>query len=654
MPHFILGTAGHIDHGKSSLVKALTGTDPDRLPEEKARGMTIELGFAHLDIPRPGGGGDDFSLGIVDVPGHADFVKNMVAGVGGIDIALIVVAADDSWMPQTEEHVQILSYLEVPQAVVALTKADLVDSDGAELAELDVREHLEGTPFAEAPIIPTSATTGAGLDALRSTLARLLADAPPPADIGKPRLSVDRVFTVKGIGTVVTGTLGGGSLAKGHAAIVQPLALESKVRSLQSHRHELDEASPGTRTAIGLQNVAIADKQEKQGVRRGDVVTIPGLGAAHPTAGVLVHKLDREIAGQPGSLRPLRHGMRVRLHHGGAAHSARLFLMEPGSKELPPGRSALAQIRFDAPAYCFAGDRFVLRDWGMQSTIAGGIVLDPDAERRHYRAPANRACLEAIAAAPHDPAAHLAAFLARDRMLRRSGVLKKSNFPATDVDAAIATLVDGDTAAESGDWLLDARWWRGIVAKACELVDAHHAKKPHLPGLPLTRIASFLAEHTRKPELLAALTDSLRAVGFRTSGKFIHRAEHEPKLPPDLARAAETIRRQLSGDPLAPPGIKELLAPGKAADQAFRFLVESGEIKRLDEKNAISAETWERLVETIRRHISQNGPATASELREATGTTRRILIPLLERLDTEKITVRDGDRRKLAAETSES
>src|SRR5262245_3435478 len=253
--HYIVATAGHVDHGKSALIKALTGTDPDRLPEEKARGITIDLGFAHLELQSPASS-DPIHVGIVDVPGHEDFVKNMVAGVGAIDLALLIVAADDGWMPQTEEHLQILSYFGVRRAVVSLTKADLAADEAAAVAE--IRQRLEGSVFADSPIVPTSVVTGLGLEALRETLARELSSAPPPLDIGKPRLAVDRVFTLTGAGTVVTGTLVGGRLQRGQSIAIQPSGHPARIRRIQSHGRDVDSSGPGTRTALNLADVDLA------------------------------------------------------------------------------------------------------------------------------------------------------------------------------------------------------------------------------------------------------------------------------------------------------------------------------------------------------------------------------------------------------------
>ena len=283
--HFIVATAGHVDHGKSALVRALTGTDPDRLPEEKARGITIDLGFAHLALP-------GLNLGLVDVPGHEDFIKNMVAGVGSVDLALFVVAADDGWMPQTEEHLQILAYLGVTRAVVALTKSDLTPEPG--LASEEVRAHLRGTPFEHAPIVPTSTLMGQGFDELRAAFAAVLADAPPSRDAGKPRLPIDRVFTLRGVGTIVTGTLTGGTLARGAAVIAQPSGRAAHVRSAQSHGREQTAARPGTRAAFNLPELAASGEEA---ITRGEVLTLPNLGKASKVLDVRLTRFDRAPAG---------------------------------------------------------------------------------------------------------------------------------------------------------------------------------------------------------------------------------------------------------------------------------------------------------------------------------------------------------------------
>ena len=366
--HFILATAGHVDHGKSALVKALTGTDPDRLPEEKARQITIELGFAQLILE--GSSEQRFHIGIVDVPGHEDFVRNMIAGVGSIDLALFVVAADDGWMPQTEEHLQILTYLGVKRGVIALTKSDLGQTDNV---HEQIRTQLRDTAFARSPIIPTSVRTGEGIESLKCALGSEFATIQAQRDFGKPRLFVDRAFTLHGIGTVVTGTLTGGQFRRGQNVVVQPQNFEARIRSIQSHRSELECAQPGMRTAINLPDVAIGDGPAQ--IKRGDVITAVDVGRASSTLVARLEKSDRLNHENPAA-RPLRNGSSVYVHHGTSRLVAKVILLESGALEA--GKNALAQLKLASPIFAFLGDRFVVRDASEQHTIAGGLVLDPD------------------------------------------------------------------------------------------------------------------------------------------------------------------------------------------------------------------------------------------------------------------------------------
>src|SRR5438477_7491965 len=342
--HFILTTAGHVDHGKSALVKALTGTDPDRLPEEKARGITIDLGFAELTLAGPDG--ETFHVGIVDVPGHEDFVRNMIAGVGSIDLSLLAVAADDGWMPQTEEHLQILLYLGLKRIVVALTKSDLGNIDSV---TAQIREKLAGTPFANCRIVPTSVRTAEGLEDLKRTLAAELAALSPPRDIEKPRLFVDRAFTLRGIGTVVTGTLAGGALRVGDTIFVQPKGVSARIRSLQSHGRAVDFVEPGTRTAINLPDLEIGGD-----VKRGDVITARLFGPSSTLDVLLTRtaRLRRAV--------PMKSGASAYVHHSTMRTLAKIILAE--SESLATGQSAFAQLRLTAPLLGSLGDRFVVRD----------------------------------------------------------------------------------------------------------------------------------------------------------------------------------------------------------------------------------------------------------------------------------------------------
>src|SRR5207237_632030 len=321
----------------------LTGTDPDRLPEEKARGITIDLGFAHLALDGPDA--QRCNVGIVDVPGHEDFVRNMIAGVGSIDLALLVVAADDGWMPQTEEHLQILIYLGVQRIVVALTKIDLVDS--ADAAEEKVGAQLRDTPFADAAIVRTSITTESGVEELKAQLAREFSALVPQRDIGKPRLAVDRAFILHGIGTIVTGTLVGGMLRRGQAVVIQPAKIPARIRPIQNHNREVEQIGPGTRTALSLPDVAVARDRNSPGIWRGNVVTVSEFGEASTIIDVLVSRSSR-LSSQT---RAIKHGAAVRVHHGSANFNAHVFFQT--SEELRAGETAIAQIRFEEPAFIF-------------------------------------------------------------------------------------------------------------------------------------------------------------------------------------------------------------------------------------------------------------------------------------------------------------
>jgi selenocysteine-specific elongation factor len=625
--HFILATAGHVDHGKSALIKSLTGTDPDRLPEEQARGITIDLGFAHLQLGDAGDASSAIVLGIVDVPGHEDFVKNMVAGVGSIDLALLVVAADDGWMPQTEEHLQILTYLGVRRAVVALTKIDLAQDEQAITSA--IRERLAGTPFAAAPIVPTSVISGRGLDNLKSALASVLVEAVPQADIGKPRLPVDRVFKLQGIGTVVTGTLSGGSLRRGQNVAIQPAGKSARIRNIQSHGRDVESSSPGTRTALNLSVDAIED------IHRGDVVTLAEFGGPSRVLDVLV-----EIS--PRSTGAIRDGARVHAHHGSGTVAARMAFR--GEKNLGAGECAVAQLRLESPAFVFAGDRFILRDWSERATLGGGMVLDPDGNRRAFRTAPRMNFLSARAASPEDVGTFVASQIVLEGAARASQLLLRSRFSSVEIAGAIAQLVKQGAVVGAGDFLGDAAKWQALRRRATETIEARHRAHPEENGLPLSDLRAVL--HDPIPEIFEALVADLCVRDFVRTGAAIRRASHRPALTPQLQAAGAKIRAQLAARPLDPASRKDL-APDTASQQALRFMIQSGELIEVNAEIVMSAENVKKAAEMIRNYIRAHGPATTSDLRQMLGNSRRVAIPLLERLDRDGVTVRHGDKRAL-------
>ena len=640
--HYIIGTAGHIDHGKSTLVEALTGTDPDRLPEERARGMTIDLGFAHLDVPDPDDGALVCSLGVVDVPGHADFVKNMVAGVGSIDLALIIVAADDRWMPQTEEHVQIIQYLGVKRAVVALTKSDLLEDPSD--AILGVQEQLSGTVFEDAPIVPVSAIGGDGLDDLRSAIAIALRDVEPSPNLGKPRLHVDRAFSPKGVGTVVTGTLTGGVLEKGDAAILQPSGEKTSIRNLQSHSANVERAHPGMRTAVNLTDVGVA-KQERKQVRRGDIVTLANLGETSRVLDVFMERSEREIPGQPASSKPIKNGQRVRWHHGGASHSARVYFY--ATKAMMPGQSGLAQLRFDQPVFAFYGDGYVIRDWPKTSSLAGGIVLDTAPSEGGFRSNAQTTFLKSRSAAPMNLETVVGSLLERDRAVTKEGLLRQSPFSAVAIAAVVDALAESGEVEAAGSWLVHREWWAAVMHEVAQIIKGYHQSHPDQGGLSLRDLRAQVEARLPAPSLFEVLVDALCANTFRKIGSAVRHVDHRPTLPPELRAAGDRILRDLKKEPLEPPNPKEL-APTPNDQQALRFLMETGEVIDLGDKCALLSDAFDTAKDLVVAFMKANEKATVSELRQTIGTTRRILMPILDRLDKQGVTVRSGDFRMLS------
>jgi selenocysteine-specific elongation factor len=630
--HFIVATAGHVDHGKSALVKALTGTDPDRLPEEKARGITIDLGFAHLELPAPAPGASSFLLGIVDVPGHEDFVKNMVAGVSSIDLALFVVAADDGWMPQTEEHLQILTYLGVNHAVVALTKIDLIQDEARAIAA--IQDKLRNTPFVDAPIVPTSIVTGRGLEHLKAALVQVLAVTRSSRDIGKPRLPVDRVFTLRGIGTVVTGTLTGSTLRVGQSVTIQPSGKVVRVRNIQSHNRNVELGGPGTRTALNLPDIAASDD-----VHRGDVVTLAELGGSSEI-------LDVALEISPRANRRLKDGAQVRVHHGSAHVRAKVVFFS--HKELAPGEQALAQLKLEARAFVFAGDRFVLRDSAGQDTLAGGVVLDPDPSPKLYRSEARLTFLRQRADSPGEALPFVASQIARDLAVKRSELLLKSKFSAADISNAVSRLAAEDTLVLAGDYAIDAARWQLLCRRAADAIEVSHRAHPEQAGLTLSDLRVNLEADLPFADLFEPLLADLCRSEFVQVGNTIRRVTHRRALPPHLQAAAVKLRTTLAAKPFDPPSRKQL-APDSFSQQALRFLIETGEAVEINAEVVMMAEGLKRMTELIRQYIRNNGPATVSDLRQEVGCSRRIIVPLLERLDREGVTTRNGDVRTLRA-----
>ena len=633
MHHLILGTAGHIDHGKSSLVKCLTGSDPDRLPEEKARGVTIELGFAHLSLTHED---EAYELGIVDVPGHADFVNNMVAGVGALDIALFIIAADDGWMPQSEEHLHILTYLGISNIIIALTKADLCEDVPFSVEML--RDELQDTSIAEAPIIPVSAITGEGIDQLKDTITQNLQNCQPQQDVLKPRLAIDRIFSPKGTGTVVTGTLTGGSIRIGDSLIAQPIGIPAKVRYIQSHSQALERALPGMRTALNLPDLPI-DAPGKPGAKRGLTLTAQSCGAPTDTLDIHLQRLARPIPGiKP---RALKHMETVMIHHGSARCRARVILHD--RNHLNPGEDCLAQLRLENPLFLLTGERIVLRDGSQQSTLAGGTVLDALPARQGFRTESRETFLHARAAQPNDPAVYIRTSLVKDKILKAQQVLSNHPFHPDTIRETSEKLIAEGSVIRHNDLLIHSKWWKSLQDEAEKSIRGWHKQHPDLPSMPLDNLQKEIAS---PEEVLGFLITTLSTKGYQASGQGIAHPNHRLTLPDEIEKIAQSIVTQLDHTGLNPPNKSDIITT-PAQDQAMKFLIRSGQVVELDPKIVITSAALDAAIQKVKIFISSNGQATASELRQHLDSTRKIVMPLLEHLDALGVTLRNENYRTL-------
>ena len=646
MRHIVVGTAGHIDHGKSALVLALTGTDPDRLKEEKARGITIDLGFAHWTE-----GETTFSF--VDVPGHERFVKNMLAGVGGFDCVVLVVAADESVMPQTREHFEICRLLQVPAGLVALTKADLVDEEMLELARLEVRELVAGSFLDGAPIVAVSSRTGVGLDDLRRALVKLAATLPPRRAAGVTRLPIDRAFSVKGFGTVVTGTLASGSVGTDDLLVLQPGERPAKVRGVQVHGAHADRAVGGQRAAVNL----ALDLSE---VTRGDSLVTPGVFDATRMTDARLDLL--------ASAKPLRHGARVRFHQGTAELIGRVAVASvipteiedqgahPVAGEVPPGRSAYVRIRLEAPAVLARGDRFILRAYSPPVTIAGGVVLDPNPARgpiRNHAAQLRFAGLDpALSRQGHD-VERAAAALLHDRGgagLPVAALVSRLGVSPSDVDRVVAELVTARQAVRAGATLVAPDRVDALERQLLQLLGDHHRATPLSEGMPREEVRERLFARTGDGvfELVMA---TLQQAGKVSGRDRLALASHRVELSPDEERARAIIEDAIRAGGLKPPeasaAATEGAVPAVVTDRILKFLVRQRRLVKLDALyfHEEALEGLKRDVRALKTDANAAPTIDVSTFKDRYGISRKFAIPLLEYLDRERVTRRQGDTR---------
>ncbi len=624
---YVIGTAGHVDHGKSTLVEALTGINPDRLAEEQRREMTIDLGFAWLTLP------SGRTLSIVDVPGHERFVKNMLAGIGGIDAALLVIAADEGVMPQTEEHLHILDLLGVEHGLVVLTKRDLVDDEWLLLVEEEVREHLAGTGLANAAMVPVSARTGAGLADLKTALDALLLTIPTRTIArGTPRLPVDRVFTIGGFGTIVTGTLLDGPLAVGDELAIEPPGLTGRVRGLQTHGAKVERALPGTRVAANIAGIAVEQ------IRRGDVVTFPG--ALDPTD-ILDVRL-RLVASAP---RPIEQNDALDLFVGAAEVGCRVTLL--GAEVLRPGGEEWVQLRLEHPIAVRRGDRCIVRFPSPSLTVGGGRIVDAH-PRRHRRFRAD--VLEHLETLLGGTPAELLVQAAGNEGPVEWGVLLRASGLAPE-DAAIALAeavaggdllrLDHGAGGPARDTLLISRAaWSRLRRLMETTLGAFHQRNPLRAGMPREELKNKLGVRSSAFGALLALAAEEGIVGVTETS--VRLLTFTPRLTPKQRAAVDELLREFAAAPWSPPARAEWETVG---GDVIGYLIESGQLVRVSADVLFASEAYTKLVEWTTRTLDGGGEVTVALLRDQFATSRKYALAFLEHLDERKITRRVGDVR---------
>jgi selenocysteine-specific elongation factor len=657
---YVIGTAGHVDHGKSTLVHALTGIDPDRLREEKEREMTIDLGFAWLTLPPPrdaasmphpgesSAGGT--VVGVIDVPGHIDFIKNMLAGIGGIDAALLVVAADEGVMPQTREHLAILDLLQVPAGVAALTKTDAVTEEGwVDLVEADLRDTLEGTCLALAPIVPVSARQGTGLDELKQTLADVLAHVPARLDRDQPRLPIDRAFSVAGFGTVVTGTLSDGTFRSGEEVEILPGGLRARIRGMQTHKKSVELGLPGSRLAINLTGV------HPDQLVRGMVVVRPG--SVRPTTLVDVHlnQVARGLSLPGNSGGSLRHNQEVDFFSGAAEVPARLRLLD--SEQLSPAHSGWAQLRLQSPVVLAAGDRFIIRQASPSMTLGGGQVVNPHPRRRWPRfQPAVVTELEALARGTPDEL--LLHTLSAMEPAPIKSVVERSGLNARSAEVTLAEMLDAGRViplgavqaplVASSTPVISVGGWHKLTDRMTDTLADYHTQYPFRPGMPREELKSRLQGRGDRwsTRLFNELVTRAAAEGIaKEDGDTVRRPDFRIRYTLEQQSRVDQLLAAFRREPYAPPSVAESTA--MTNPEIISALLYQGILVRVSEDVLFLQETYEEMTSRIETFIRRHGSMTVAQVRDEFNTSRKYALAIMEHLDERKVTRRVGDERVL-------
>ena len=617
---YVVGTAGHVDHGKSTLLTALTGIDPDRLQEEKDRGLTIDLGFAWLTLP----GGREVS--IIDVPGHERFIKNMLAGAGGVDLALLVVAADESVMPQTREHLAILDLLGVRRGLAVVTKRDLVEDDILGLVQLETEEALKGTSLDGSAVLAVSATTGQGLDELTTAIDAALDHTEPRRDVGRSRLAIDRSFSVAGFGTVVTGTLIDGALRVGQEVLLALSGKRSRIRGLQTHRRKLDEATPGSRVAVNLSGISPHE------IHRGEVLSVAGW--LRPTQAV-----DVRLGLVDDAARPLRHNLPVTFHAHTMETPAKVRLLD--RDQLDPGDEGWAQIRLDYPVALARGDHFVIRS--PNATLGGGVVVDLHARRHRRRHAPTLDRLQVLAQG--SPTAQLLQALETEEPANVASVARRANLSEEEglklVETAMqegALVALGEGAPSAVTLLYTAAGWARLSGRAQQLLAAFHRQQPLRNGMPREELRNRLG--LKAQTFSQALQRLAEAGTLKDEAGVVRLPEHQIALSPKQREQMEAFVHALEAEPFAP-------SPPALDPALLGLLADDGRVVKAADGVVFAAAAYAQMVELVTAHLNEHGKITVAEVRDLFHTSRKYALALLEHLDELHITRRMGDERVL-------
>ena len=619
---YVIGTAGHVDHGKSTLVKALTDIDPDRLPEEKEREMTVDLGFAWMTLP------SGREVSIVDVPGHERFIKNMLAGVGGIDLAMLIVAADESVMPQTREHLAILDILQIRRRLVVITKTDLVDEELVELVKAEVEDALEDTSFRGYPMVGVSAYTGAGLGDLRAAIDQVLDQTEARPDLGRPRLPVDRCFSISGFGTVVTGTLIDGVLAVGQEVELSPSGRRGRIRGLQSHKNKLDHTTPGVRLAVNISGLSRTD------IKRGEILTGPGW--LRPT-----QRLDARLRMVKDAPHVLRHNEGVTFHLFTSEASARVRLLD--AERLAPGAEGWVQILLSEELPMVKGDFFVIRS--AEDTLGGGQVVDPNPRRRHRRF--NPELMERLMMLDQGSGEDILLSVAEQwGPCDLTTLSRRANLPQTEVLERIerlateeAVVVLGDLGSDNEAAVYSGQGWNILKSKLFVALRTYHNQYPLRRGVPVQEVRSRLG--MAQPVFTRALTRLTSEGDVVETGQSLRLPGHQIALTPRMEQQVEGFLAALEQNPYSPPN-DQTLDP-----ELLAVLIDDRKVVKVNESVVFAASAYHDMTEKIISHLRDRGSITVAEARTMFNSSRKYVLPLLEYLDQQHITRRVGDERVL-------